>query len=180
MFQMTLDCPVPVPRSRHKLTELHPEFDDYRTILGQICRLLAKTGMVEFHVQGFGEERWRVDVATDLMVILEQLPGLFIWVSKTQSSRHPLDFYEQGVERRLVFSSWGSQVRVDGEPLRAGHAAWQPSVSTETIDRFALQSQIQVLVTTFLDLSHSICPASVRHPWLAAHFACFSEIDRHR
>lgn len=54
-----------------------------------------------FHISGFGQNSWPVDVRTDLPVFLEQLPGLVVDIQHRNNSE--LDFYEQGIERKLVF-----------------------------------------------------------------------------
>jgi hypothetical protein len=172
MFQMRLLGRVPSQRFDQEMLDVDPVLDDYRSILSHVCRLLEETSAITFLVQGFGEERWRVDVATDLMVVLEQLPALFMWVDDARVDTFQLDFYEQGVERVLTFSSLASDmIRVDGAPLLEGASAWHPIMSSETIARAELRSQILLLTRTFLEMADLVCPAASGHPWLAAHFA---------
>lgn len=49
--------------------------DDVRSILCDVCDALAGSSSADFIVSGFGQERWPVDVRTDLAVFLEQLPN---------------------------------------------------------------------------------------------------------
>ncbi|MBK6698053.1 MAG: hypothetical protein IPG50_38595 [Myxococcales bacterium] len=68
--------------------------------LESICDDLQEAGL-KFVVEGF-REPWPVDVATDLLIVLEQLPT----VEKQLLAGTPaaLDFYEQGIERSLAIT----------------------------------------------------------------------------
>lgn len=172
MFQMKLTGHVPPEHFGHELSQMDPEFDDYRSILSEVCRQLEETGAISFVVQGFGEMKWRVDVATDLVVILEQLPALFSWASEPEpGSVFNLDFYEQGVERRLVLSPSEENIRVEGIPVNTGKNRWNPEINTEMIPKITLKIQITKLTTTFLKVAEEICPTSANHPWLSSHFS---------
>lgn len=119
MFQLQLSGNIPRAHLGRELRHLDPEFDDYRSILHEVCGML-ETREVSFTVQGFGETKWGVDTATNLVVVHEQLPGLFSWASDERSESFDLDFYEQGVERRLVLSSSGPDICVEGKPINTG------------------------------------------------------------
>ena len=70
------------------------------SVLQDICELLEEEGTISFFVSGFGDPNWPLDIATDLCVILEQLP-LALTKLANETGEFELDFYEQGVERRL-------------------------------------------------------------------------------
>jgi len=171
MFQMKLIGTVPATYAPRDLPELHVSFDDYGSILAHICDLLTEINTVSFVVHGFGENDWRVDVWVDLLTVLEQLPALYVWTSEIDAGSFSLDFYEQGTERRLVMSHSGEDVIIHGEPSYPPHSKWKPSVNPELLTRRALRLQVRELVTAFLKLARDVCPASVEHPWLVAHFA---------
>jgi len=171
MFSMKLVGSVPVTYAPRDLPELHELFDNYTSIFSEVCDLLSDIDTVSFVVQGFGESKWRVDVWLDLQTILEQLPDLYVWTSEIYAGSFNLDFYEQGIERRLVMSHSGEDVIIYGVPLHSMQPQWKPSVNPELLTRRELRVQVRELVTAFLKLARDVCPASVEHPWLVAHFA---------
>lgn len=79
--------------------------DDIRSILSDLCRALEQEG--ELSVSGFGQDRWPVDVGTDLLILLEQLPALLRCLSCGKPAA--LEFYEQGIERNLLFTPAGDR-----------------------------------------------------------------------
>ncbi|MEZ6121735.1 MAG: hypothetical protein R3C49_01010 [Planctomycetaceae bacterium] len=51
------------------------KFEDVRTVFSDACEQIDGTGQGVFRVSGFGDDLWPVDLATDLPVFPEQLPG---------------------------------------------------------------------------------------------------------
>lgn len=74
---------------------------DFRSLVMHACALLSKTDC-QFHVGGFGQDDWPVDVGYDLPTVIEQLPDLIADIRARAEAE--LDFYGQGVERKLVFA----------------------------------------------------------------------------
>jgi len=60
------------PHDPFPTRKYHPELDDVRSILNDVCDWLQPHA--RFTVSGFGQAQWPVDVRTDLCVLLEQLP----------------------------------------------------------------------------------------------------------
>lgn len=65
-----------------------------------LCNLLEKRGNAEFKVTGFSLD-WRLDIYTDLAIILPQIRDSVKALLAGES--HTLEFYEQGVERTILF-----------------------------------------------------------------------------
>jgi hypothetical protein len=99
-FTMELRCP---PNMAEIETEIEPA-DDLVILAMDGCSLLAEAGC-EFVVSGFGDDRWPVDVAYDLSVVMQQLPGVLAELRAGRAT--PLGFYGQGVERALDISPDG-------------------------------------------------------------------------
>lgn len=84
-----------------RISDCDPELDGIITLLSMVCSQLEESGKATFIVSGFGENNWPVDISTDLAVFLEQLPQSILSFDKNVSFE--IDFYEQGVERTLLF-----------------------------------------------------------------------------
>lgn len=93
------------------------EVEDVKEIFPAICEELENSNLVKFRVEGFGDLPWPVDVSIDLMTVLEQLADLLRFIEDYKFSSFSLDFYEQGTERRLIFSHVGNFVKINCLPL---------------------------------------------------------------
>lgn len=135
-----------------------PSLDDIRSILIDLCDLIESEG--EFVFSGFGQDVWPVDVATDLAIFLEQLPEVLF--SIMHGAPASIDFYEQGIERRidlvliddLYFAKCTSQT------------AWCPNPETEKVERALLLKMLMDLRNEFLRIVSIISPNLLSHPWL--------------
>lgn len=78
------------------------ELDDERSVIEDICEIFEDTKKIKFFVSGFGDKEWYVECRIDLAVIIEQIPEI---ISKIRNENYSfnLDFYEQGVERKINF-----------------------------------------------------------------------------
>jgi hypothetical protein len=126
------------------------ELDDFRSILRDICRAIDGHG--QFLVSGFGEDHWPVDVRTDLVVFLEQLPCVIDAISAGRPSE--IDFYEQGVERKIVLSPTGDSYLATCISL----GAWQPLAEIETLERKSLKLMLISVRDTFMTLVRGFSP----------------------
>lgn len=97
-------------------------------VLAAQCRALARSRGVSFRVSGFGDDRWPVDVETDLAVMLEQLPT----ASSRLLARQPfeLNFFEQGIERYLTGTPSDEVVRFECVSMLPH---WSPSPPVEVV-----------------------------------------------
>ena len=135
-----------------------PLIDDIRSILLDICEAISEQG--EFIVAGFGQDRWPVDVGTDLPILLEQLPKVLQAVKAGIATE--IDFYEQGIERRIEFSPDGNTYRATCISL----TEWQPNPATEKVDRIVLAEMLSDVQTKMVNLIQGIAPALVEHDWV--------------
>ncbi len=75
-----------------------PDLHDIRDILSDACE--AMETHAQFIISGFGQDRWAVDVGTDLVVFLDQLPRIIRKIDYGIEAE--INLYEQGVERIVV------------------------------------------------------------------------------
>jgi hypothetical protein len=136
------------------------ELDDSRSIISDICEALADTCSVDFIVSAFGQERWPVDVRTDLPVFFEQLPDALAAVEA--GSSFSLDFYEQGVERFVHFELKGEQYSARCE----SHTGWRPEPAVETIDRMELKRMFSDVREGLMEFLFRNAGRVAAHPWM--------------
>ena len=80
-----------VLKASFPVIEFDPKFDDARAVIASICEEIDELGIADFHVSGFGDNAWRVDVATDLVTLLEQLPEA-LFVLEQREGEFRIDF----------------------------------------------------------------------------------------
>ncbi len=136
------------------------ELDDVRSIIGDICEALDEMGAADFLVSGFGQERWPVDVRTDLAVFLEQLPRTL--ASVQSGSSFTLDFYEQGVERTIHFERDGEEYSARCE----SRTDWTPAPSTERVGRMELLTVLSDARQHLMAFLSQKAPTLASHPWM--------------
>ena len=135
-----------------------PNEDDVRSILMDVCRAIAARS--EFVVSGFGQERWPVDVETDLPVFLEQLPSALRAVYDGMTT--DIDFYEQGIERAVALEP------VDRKYLATctSRTRWQPSPTVEEVPREELEEMLLTAREAFMRTLGDMAPELSSHPWI--------------
>jgi hypothetical protein len=143
------------------------EGDDVLSALDTLCRALQESRCVEFVVDGFGQEGWPVDVRTDLLTVLEQLPAIAMAV-RSEAKEFELDFFEQGIVRRLTFVRNGQEITV----TCVSGTDWQPQPSTARLSVADLGRLLSDLRDDFLRYAAARCPACKRwsglEQWSAA------------
>ncbi|OGB33215.1 MAG: hypothetical protein A3F78_08610 [Burkholderiales bacterium RIFCSPLOWO2_12_FULL_61_40] len=132
--------------------------DDVRSILMDVCRAIGPRG--EFVVSGFGQERWPVDVETDLPVFLEQLPSALRAVSEGVTA--DLDFYEQGIERSIVLEPANDKYMA----TCTSRTDWQPTPVVEEMLVQELEEMLLAVREEFMLALVSMAPDLARHPWI--------------
>ncbi len=146
------------PESNHSYDS---EFDDERSVIGDGCEVLARLSTMRFLVNAFAQDHWLVDVETDLAVILEQLPNV---LSELREGRPTiLDFYEQGLERALIFAGEGVSVEIR---CRSQHPTWKFDRATIFMKRSEVIAMLQKLGDDFVDFLEQACRNLADHPWL--------------
>jgi len=132
--------------------------DDIRSILVDACRVIGEHS--DFLVSGFGQDRWPVDVATDLPVFLEQLPKALRAVSS--GAAFEFDFYEQGIERTIAFSPTAGHYAA----VCRSRTSWQPDPAIEEVDRGDLEEMLLNLREEFMRAFAQIGPSLIHHEWV--------------
>lgn len=117
--------------------------------LEAICDDLQEAGL-KFVVEGF-REAWPVDVATDLLIVLEQLPT--VEKQLLAGTRAALEFYEQGIERSLAITIQDDMATVALTGLTAAAAPRE-----EVLPLRELLAQLATLRRDFGDLVARIYP----------------------
>lgn len=105
MFNMELKTIIPlndIKTNEYDIREYDNELDDGRSVISDICEIFADTEKIIFSVSGFGDENWPVDCRFDLPAIIEQLPEIISKINN-RDFNFMLDFYEQGIERKINF-----------------------------------------------------------------------------
>lgn len=136
------------------------ELDDVRSIINSVCESLAETSSADFVVSGFGQDRWPVDVRTDLPIFLEQLPNAIAAVESNASFL--LDFYEQGIERVVCFEPQGDHYFARCE----SQAEWRPDPAIESISRLELRRMLSDVRESFMQFLSRNAPRVATHPWM--------------
>jgi len=135
-----------------------PREDDVRSILMDVCQAVGERS--EFLVSGFGEERWPVDVKTDLPVFLEQLPSVLRAVHEGVAI--DIDFYEQGIERSIALQP------AKGKYLATckSRTRWQPDPAIEEIPAEELAGMLLSAREAFMRAFTDMAPQLSSHPWI--------------
>ncbi len=162
MFKMAL-----VIRDESKLSPVDidgegysEELDNELTVLSDVCDALHEINAVAFNVAGFGQDVWPVDVRTDLLTILDQIPDALS--AMRCNEQFTLDFFEQGIERKLTFIILNDQrltVRC------TSRTEWVPDPVSYEMPKSEMQFMKSQLARQFLRLSRQVCPKLVRHPY---------------
>jgi hypothetical protein len=129
-------------------------YDELVHVLTAQCRAVAATGRVSFHVEGFGQVPWPVDVENDLAVVLEQLPTV---VSKLRGGDQVffLNFYEQGIERYLTGTKYGEKVTLECMSLSL---QWSPEPSLEMLQLAEVDRMLIELFDVYIATVERVCP----------------------
>ncbi|MUL36521.1 hypothetical protein [Gloeocapsopsis dulcis] len=146
------------------------EVEDVIEILFVLCKELEESNLVRFRVEGFGKMPWPVDVRTDFEIVLEQLPDLIKFLDTTEAITGYLDFYEQGIERRLVFNKVGDLVKINCQPFPVINKpsdepgdSWGQDIQEEPIDITHLKQMICDLIRSFVLIANELCPIWTSH-----------------
>lgn len=138
------------------------ELDDVRSILMNICDILEDTSAAKFVVSGFGQASWPVDVRTDLAVLLEQIPNAISSIDL--GAPLTLDFYEQGLERKIHFTPQGETYSARCESW----TAWRPDPAIETIGTSHLREMLSNIREGLMNFLSIKAPRVAAHPWIRA------------
>jgi len=137
--------------------------EDVREIFWAICRKLEDSNFVRFRVEGFGNLPWPVDVATDFMILLEQFSEFLQFLHTLELNIGYLDFYEQGVETKLIFTKEINSIKINCRPLYDSYYEtpdldWAKESVEEIIEKESLENMIYELIRTFVSIANELCP----------------------
>lgn len=148
------------PRTRVVSPRFSAELDDFSSVLHFVCEVLAREPANAIVVTGFGLD-WRLDIGTDFCALLEQLPSAI--QALRRSGDFQLDFYEQGVERRLAFRMTEDDgYLIECSPM-VPSGQWE--VREEVCSRQALLAMLVLVQSQFVSVLQSSFPVLHRHPW---------------
>lgn len=121
----------------------------------EMCKVMNKTNEIEFYIKGISyQERMtglRLSVDWDLAVLLEQLPGVLRKISDNDYNFR-IDFYEQGSEFFLQFSSDESEI------VDVTYNSYIGNVTCRTsVKKTELSAMLKKLYKDFIFLSKTIC-----------------------
>lgn len=138
--------------------EYDPDEDDIRSILMDVCQAIGEQS--DFVVSGFGQERWPVDVKTDLPIFLEQLPSALRGVHDGVAA--DIDFYEQGIERSIALEPADQKYLV----TCVSRTHWQPNPTIEEIPSEDLEEMLLSAREAFMRVLADMAPQLPSHPWI--------------
>ncbi len=142
--------------------------DDVYSVFADICEHLATSGCAGFLVAGFGDDRWPVDLHTDLLTAIRQLRDASVNLERRLEFR--FDFYEQGVERFLSFEP------VDGAEYRVActsGTSWVPEPASFRLPIDDVAQTFSELRNSFLEAARRACPGLAEHPWVSEWVSSF-------
>lgn len=155
--------------------EYDEELDNIESLIMDICEFLSDTQLVRFKVSGFGESAWPVDVGTDMAVIIPQVPEVINALYKSEDTS--ISFYEQGIERELLFSPHNSSVKVSCKDL----AGKKTVPINEIIDLSEILEMLFKFFNSFISLSKNTCPDITHHKifqdWLKHSFVTWKDTE---
>jgi hypothetical protein len=164
MFSLNALRPVTnIPPRKHFVFE--PENDTIGSILGGICEVIEATNAFEFKLV-VGTKAVRLPISVELEIYLEQLPNVLQAVRNEKVNEFMFDFYEQGVEMRLIFRKDADNVHLSWEDRRrfVRSGAESPEVNSQTLDLRGLESNLLSVATTFLGFTDEFCAGIANLP----------------
>lgn len=164
-FLIALEAPSHVPRYVNcpDPSKYSYELDDVRSVLTDLCDILADVEGTRLVVCGFDAAPWRASVRADLPVVLEQLPDLLRGFRARTTVE--LDFFEQGLERAVRFSGAGPTLKVT---CVSRQTTWSPRIQAIAMTREATYDMFRGLADTFIRVARDACPRLVEHPWIVS------------
>jgi hypothetical protein len=143
------------------------EVEDVIEILFELCKRLEESNLVRFRVEGFGNALWPVSVRTDFEIVLEQLSDLLKFLDNSESKIGYLEFYEQGIERQLVFTKVGDLIKINCYKLvdysGITEKPWGQDIEEEPIKATSLKLMICDLIRSFVSIANELCPTWTSH-----------------
>ncbi|HEU5152611.1 MAG TPA: hypothetical protein VFU19_19130 [Iamia sp.] len=156
-FLFALVCPGDAPRM-----DVEPSGTHFVEVVMDGCAALEEAGC-RFEVSGFGDDAWRVDVAHDLSIALEQLPEVLL--SLRAGVGVTWGFVEQGVERHVDIEP--SESDVVTLRCRSG-TTWRPDPVRIAVSRNELEERLVALAASFARAVGLLAPDLAHNPPIPA------------
>lgn len=137
------------------------ELDDETSVIFDICDVFEERE-IKFIVSGFGQDKWPVSCRFDLPGIIEVIPEIVNKI-KLKEYNFKLDFYEQGIEREIIFNEVGNSVRLEC----FSRTKWSPVPSTIDMDKNELYRIFVTLYEDFISYSNIFCSNLINKALLA-------------
>jgi hypothetical protein len=135
-----------------------PENDTIGNILGYVCKVIEDTNAFDFMML-VGTKTMRLPISVALEIFLEQLPDALQALRNPSAKEFLLEFYEQGMEMRLIFRKDEENVCLHCEDRRrfVRGQAKSPEIESGTFDARSLESNLLSVATVFLAFSDEFC-----------------------
>lgn len=168
MFALSLEISENLEESPelNRILDDNYQNDDIDTLIQEICNFFEEKDIVNFRLSGFGQDNWPVDVGVDLSSILEQIPEV---IHSIDGGYYPfqLDFYEQGIQRRLEFEKDDNFIKIT---CYSG-TSWIPNPRSVSLTEKDILSQFLKVKQSFVQAAVKIYPqlseSSLFNAWRA-------------
>lgn len=161
MFNMELNPIIPlndIKTNVYDIRKYDNELDDGRSIILDICEIFAETEKILFSVSGFGDGNWLVDCRFDLPAIIEQLPEIISKINR-KDFNIKLDFYEQGIEREIIFMDEEDVVKLEC----ISRKDWVPEPINIEMSKKDVSRIFYKLYENFISYSEVLCSDLANH-----------------
>ncbi|SFR69520.1 hypothetical protein [Anaeromicropila populeti] len=161
MFNMEIKTIIPLNTIKIDncgIGDYDDELDDGRSVIMDICKIMGNTEQILFCVSGFGDDKWTVDCRFDLPIIIEQLPEIIRRINN-KDFNFKLDFYEQGIEREIVFVNDVECVRL----VCISRTNWIPKPNNIKMRKEEVSLIFNNLYKNFLSYSSVLCNGLANH-----------------
>jgi len=153
-LNMTLKKVEPSESNRDGMPfDFEPDHTDISMILFEICSNLHHSGQVEFTVSGFGDASWPVDVEVDLSTIIDQVKEALCEIKEGRFD-FEIDFYEQGVQRRITVEDAGKNAMLTCDCC----TSWDADPRSINMNKNELKYIVESLFAKFGKLSEELTP----------------------
>lgn len=152
MFEITLNNTSFLDDKHQYLVKKEDDYCSKEEILADICEIFDLSKKIKFSVVGFDLDKWSVDCMYDLLCVVEVLPNIINGFYQNNYEFN-LDFYEQGLERILIFKQSKELIKIECE----SRTKWIPSPQTEYITKIDLVKMILELYTKFIKYAEHLC-----------------------
>jgi hypothetical protein len=165
VFSIRLSGPAQAqpPATRVETVEYTEENDDIQSLLIGLCIQLDAQEGVHFVVEGFSDAPWPTSVRPDLCILLEQLPDITRAID-THAGQFDLDFYEQGLQRRLHFERTGDDVQISCTNWGLSSTPDENTIEMKIGD---LSRMFRAVAAEVVRLASMVTPELAAHPWFA-------------